>query len=81
MGLYAPDGSYRVTVTDGDGTMPVAVNDSRVGLYARDGSYRVTVVSADGLSVLVTNGDSVTIGGTTYTFTVSDGAITAIATA
>lgn len=76
-GLQSPDGSYNVTVNGGP--MQVTPDDGH-GLYAPDGSYRVTVVGATGGSALVSNGQEVTLSGTTYTFTVEDGAITAITT-
>lgn len=49
MGLYAKDGSYRVTIVE-DGGLPVTINDNeagRVGVYARDGSLRVTIVASE----------------------------------
>jgi hypothetical protein len=43
MGIYAPDGSLKVTLTEGG--LPVTSTGTGRGVYAPDGSYRVTVVS------------------------------------
>lgn len=46
MGLYAPDGSLNVTLTEGSSTEVTTGTGS--GVYAPDGSYRVTIVAGGG---------------------------------
>lgn len=46
MGLYAPDGSLNVTLTEGSSTEVTTGTGS--GVYAPDGSYRVTIVGGGG---------------------------------
>lgn len=83
MGIYARDGSIRVTsVEDG---LPITVlphpdEAGRIGQYARDGSIRVTVVGyQDPTEVAsIRDQESIVIGSDTYTFTVVNGEITNI---
>lgn len=65
MGVQAKDGSLRVTVTDGE---------TAGGAYAPDGSMRVSL--AEDSAAIVPDGFELEIGGTTYTFTVTNGVIT-----
>jgi hypothetical protein len=86
--LQNKDGSINVTITDGstkvpkqapDGSLYVSLADGEtVGVNGKDGSMRVTIV---GNPAIVTDEMEVTIGDTTYTFTVTDGEITNIETA
>lgn len=82
-GVYAPDGSLRVTLVD-DGP-PVTVSDTSPGVYAHDGSYRVTIVgiASTGGGAVVSDSDSLQIPVTgtyvdTVTFTVSGNEVTAL---
>jgi len=76
-GVYAPDGSYNVTIV-ADGVNVSVTNGS--GLYAPDGSLRVTPVN--GAFIVDQTEIEVDLDGTptTVTITVTDGVITAIDT-
>src|SRR5687767_4986995 len=58
MGIYAPDGSYRVSVVDGS---------TVGGIYMPDGSYRVTVVNGEApqVSLLAASPAAIAHTGTT----------------
>lgn len=56
-GVYAPDGSLNVTITNDDG-LNVSTNGLGKGAYAPDGSLRVTVVQFPAVTGLTVDGQT-----------------------